>query len=35
MQKNGAGSVLAHNYLWDSASDVSATIVWPNKQTKA
>ena len=35
IQKNGAGCVLSHNYLWDAGADVTATIVWPNKQTKA
>lgn len=35
MQKNGAGCVMSHNSFWDSGADLSASMIWPNKQTKA
>ena len=35
MQKNGAGCVISHSSFWDSGADVSASLMWPNKQTKA
>ena len=35
MQKNGAACASSNTTLWDSTTDISMSLLWPNKQTKA